>query len=1332
HAVNSVTKSGFQFFKKPKAILPEHQGASDRSSNPLLIQSSTCCDTEGAWVPRQRLAEGQPNFRWPQTAVEDQLAGDPAAGSRKEMEGLVPDTRTSPPQGHGSEGILAEPQRSRGSQETVFSGDEREDSNTQETSTRERKPRRHRSGQQGHGYPATLPAQASEGKVDFPEALVKAHQHAYTFLHSSLSRYEALLCLTQQATQTQELLQPMVSFLLLCFDEAHQLLGEITKDGEVLLQEVREDLAWPLRKGTPQEQPDLLEQLLQYTVGKLQALSGSVASLTSSILEDSSSYLHSTASHLANKLSTKRGTDECLLRTLGQLESLAGGPSDPGVQGLPLCSEDSGIGADSESGQPLDKLGKQASWDLAPEPAEWEPRTLPTVQARLSGQSQLQKPLWVGTDRPLDCPRSRLLTAKIQPAAQGTTGTPRPSSTVPEKTTSRPLTLSSNTLCSPLELGVSAEAHLSKGSQLMDTPSLGEDSSPEEEENRVNGIKPCAGQEVAFHPRPRSSPAGAERTLQPHPRSLRRPQAQEMVLRMKEAISERIKFFPVPSGHQDWAEEEERPALPPPGPRSASGSRRVPAGQRRSQSEACLEDQVEDPTFQELRRAQRDLSLRLAVFSAGGAGQQGHSQAQAPQPRAAVPRLDGCSLGPSNTIRKLKASLTKNFSTLPSQDKTIVQKCRPHPQGDQPWQGSAKGLPRAPPAGEKASEASGTKDRNITDPPTRTSVKKLIETFSSTESLRTLGDSQDSRTSPSLRKWGIPILPSRFPIYRGLAPLYPKPQISPTGRTFPKVGPDWRSFTPSFPALLTARAPKSGDFHTGREEDPELLPPPPLEILLDQSFASLEPPEGSQLARSSPEDPLVPGLGGAGPAQRVWASPKLRASLSPLNLLPSRGTAMPVTAPNCPGPGSNNSRCSAGKLASNLSHLAATGKNPEVEGDRARRQAQVDRAASLATHPRRAILGHHASHTPALSRTSGSRLARPVRGPHDTEASRQSQERSPAVVRKASPTRAHWAPRMDKKRPSLASSPRPAQPSSSSLHASPSPPLSPPVSPKVLSPPIVKKQGSPPPQHRLPSPTLKSPPTQHKLSSPPTQHTETKSPPFGPSPSPPMSPPQGCKEIRNPAVSLAATAKASGNTRSIFCPATSSLFEAKSPSSTAHPLTPPSPPPEAGSPRGSPTGCRGISGPHLKGSSQRRVAMCALNPQPFTRRTASDHWPGLCLRLPVSAATSCSWESQPGPGSSSEDAELWSHPWAPELKGGRGAPPPELCVLGHRLHPEVSTNPAPDKAQPEAQPQRKEAGQRAPWVLVIKGSRGRAAAEHQAAPQAGGKPSSYGDAQEGL
>ncbi|EAX00517.1 similar to cDNA sequence BC027072, partial [Homo sapiens] len=523
-------------------------------------------------------------------------------------------------------------------------------------------------------------------------------------------------------------------------------------------------------------------------------------------------------------------------------------------------------------------------------------------------------------------------------------------------------------------------------------------------------------------------------------------------------------------------------------------------------------------------------------------------------------------------------------------------------------------------------------------------------------------------------------MPPRFPKYTGLAPLYPKPQISPaSGRESLKMGIGWKPLAPIFPPLPKAEAAKSEELSCEMEGNLEHLPPPPMEVLMDKSFASLESPESSKSTENSPKETQEPGPGEAGPTRRTWASPKLRASVSPLDLLPSKSTAS-LTKPHSTGPGSGRSSCQPRKPALDLSSPPATSQSPEVKGGT---WSQAEKATSLYRQPRKAIAWHHSGPPSGQNRTSESSLARP----------RQSRERSPPVGRKASPTRTHWVPQADKRRRSLPSSYRPAQPSPSAVQTPPSPP----VSPRVLSPPTTKRRTSPPHQPKLPNPPPESAPAQCKVPSPPTQHPEA-SPPFSiPSPSPPMSPSQEHKETRDSEDSQAVIAKVSGNTHSIFCPATSSLFEAKPPLSTAHPLTPPSLPPEAGGPLGNPAECwKNSSGPWLRADSQRRAALCALNPLPFLRRTASDRQPGGRPQPPTLDPTSTSYESQLGQNSSSEespkkDTEPGSSPCSPELQGGtRRASPPEFCVLGHGLQPEPRTGHIQDKSQPEAQPQQEE------------------------------------------
>ncbi|XP_057645914.1 photoreceptor cilium actin regulator isoform X2 [Chionomys nivalis] len=1266
--VNSVAKSGIQFFKKPKAILPEGQRGRQKCPIPLLVQSSTSCDP--GWEPHlgQRPAEESASSKKPQTMAEG------LCQHTEDIKGLIPESQRfqlNIPQSRTATDMSFRADGSLGTQGADSAQRESEENMPQGTSKWDSKPRCHQSDNQSHCWQTTP---ESKGQVDFPEPLVKAHQHTYAYLHASLSRYEAILRLVQQASHTRELLQPMLSFLLLCFQEVSQLLGEISKDGEVLLQEVRGDLAWPSRTGEPWEQPDLLQQLLQYTVNKLQVVHGTVADLTGTLLESSSSCLGTAASHLKGKLSTQRGIDEGLLRVMGQLESLTTGHGDPGLQGPPLCSEDSGIGADSESVQSMEKLGKQTSWDLAAEPGEWKPGTAPQAEVRVAGHARQKGPCWTGSDRHQDCPLSKPRTAKVQPAAQDKARHSSASSTGSEAVTSRPPEAAKNILQNSLGFETPVQMHFSQSSGLVDAPSLSEDedSSPEEEDD-VSSTDLHAEQQKASPPRPRSSPPTRESLFQPYSKKLRSPQAQEMILKMKEAISERIKFVPVPSRPQDWAEEEEGITIVPPRPNTACGSRRAPERQRRSQSEGCLKSHVEDPTLQELKRVQTDLSRRLEVFYALGGTRQGQNREQLLRSRTSVlwPPSNR-RVSPGSTISKFKASLTKNFSILPNQDKSILQRGGHLSDREQPCQKKAGKLPNAIFCGENSGVSRDT-ERDIRDCPTRTSVKKLIEAFSPNESLRMPRDSRNLGSSPCLRKWGVPAIPPRFPIYRGLAPLYAKPQISPaSGRELLRVGMDWRPSAP-FPSLPTAEASNSEDISWEVEEDLENLPPPPLEILMDKSFTALEHPESSQPARSPVDETLVPGLQEAGPPRKTWASLKLRASMSPMDLLPSKSTGSSLRL-HSTGPGIIRNVGNSRKLTLGLNSQQAVSPSPEAEGG-AQIQAPEEDAARFSEHGQKTNSWRHPNPTSGQSGTWEPSLAHSSQGPHSPEASGKGPERSPPGIRKTSPMRAQWASPGDRRLQSLPSSRELTQPGFPAVLSSPSPPLS----PRTLSPPGTKKSTSPPCGYLQ---------LNQVQESRPVHQTETNTSSSASSSSPSASPSQGFKETSHFEDGEATMTKTPRNKCSVFCPAASSQFEAKSPFSLPLPRTLPEP----GGPNRAPTGgWRGSSGSRLRPDPQRRTTLSTLNPLPFVRRKASERQRQQAHPLQVPG---CSWESHPCQSSSSSSEEspkqeppLCNNSCAPELQGSgtKWASPLELCVLGHGLQPEARISRNQDRAQPESQ-----------------------------------------------
>ncbi|XP_035766002.1 photoreceptor cilium actin regulator-like [Neolamprologus brichardi] len=82
-------------------------------------------------------------------------------------------------------------------------------------------------------------------KVDFPPHMLRAHQAAYNFLNPNISKYETLLGLLDQAAQTQLSLQPMMSALVLRFEEINQALEDMADEGELMLKEHGEYMTLP-------------------------------------------------------------------------------------------------------------------------------------------------------------------------------------------------------------------------------------------------------------------------------------------------------------------------------------------------------------------------------------------------------------------------------------------------------------------------------------------------------------------------------------------------------------------------------------------------------------------------------------------------------------------------------------------------------------------------------------------------------------------------------------------------------------------------------------------------------------------------------------------------------------------------------------------------------------------------------------------------------------------------------------------------------------------------------------------------------------------------------
>lgn len=198
-----------------------------------------------------------------------------------------------------------------------------------------------------------------QAKLDFPPHMVRAHQAAYAFLNPNISKYETLLGLLDQAAQTQLSLQPMMSALVLRFEEINQGLEEMAEEGELMLKEHGDYMALPSgmmgpvimhAKATispPDPPPDLLQQLLQHSTEKMRLVAGSAQALGDTTLEEAVEYFSLLSKLLGEKLHAKRAAERKLAQVLARVEGAAMRKSNP--EDSALHSEDSGIGGENES-----------------------------------------------------------------------------------------------------------------------------------------------------------------------------------------------------------------------------------------------------------------------------------------------------------------------------------------------------------------------------------------------------------------------------------------------------------------------------------------------------------------------------------------------------------------------------------------------------------------------------------------------------------------------------------------------------------------------------------------------------------------------------------------------------------------------------------------------------------------------------------------------------------------------------------------------------------------------------------------------------------------------
>ncbi|XP_059209535.1 photoreceptor cilium actin regulator [Centropristis striata] len=1018
---------------------------------------------------------------------------------------------------------------------------------------------------------------STEQKVDFPEPLVKAHQAAYAFLNPNIDKYDFLLGLLEQATQTQGSVQTMVAFMALRYEEIIQGLEEMADEGEKVLKENGEHLAWPsqmknlsssppLKSGSAniEPPPDLLQQLLQYTTQRMRNVSQTVGGIGDSALEEAVEYFASVSELLEEKLKVKRATETRLMQLLTRIEMAS--LRKPGPEDSALFSEDSGIGAENESLAGYERRHRRES-------------CASTGTNRTSPMGYTSMTIRQGAP-------GQKLGSQISPSIS---------------------------LSSLISLGSTCTIMANdQRDSLLGSVSLDyeEEDDNDDDEETDRGVKDV---QVGFRKRSNSSPEDCEQQQQQPPRRLppkriENPQNVEMTLKMKNAISGKIQFVQSQNtsaktkvvgspktNRCQWMEEGEpsprRPQTTAP-IRKAVVKKALVTRDRRSQSAESLRSKGEDPTLLELERTQKDLSQRLQRM--------GKNKSRGNIKSTPSKQNQGTSPAQSPAITRKHPSLQKNSNPQPLDDKAGLtgrnskkQEVTSDAEEDKlkekkTWKGPIKATP--PPSPPPSPRPSSGLYRG------RNSVKKLIDTFSQgiedQEGAKSLGPLK------GVRKCGVPVLPGLGNVEAVLS----------TG-------------------ITSCRSDSTSSEKTSYL-DLDSLPPPPLEVLMDNSF------ESAQCLSTGVVDEGATKVGKSPILKRTSVSQRLRASVQ--SVLPSKG-GRPQASKVIFARADQQDTSAPSKVCQPDAQLEAErGKETDSLNQQDRRLIQLRHSLdSKRSSTSNVATLSFAGQEESADIQDGGNLSVP--GSNTTVP-------PSSVVRSQPPaTPPMYRGRMLPSTPSTASGLHRRLPSPNNFKRQPTPPssTSPPANRKLPTPPGV--------QGRLPSPPVAK---QNILNS-----NSSTSFPFK-APSPPASPKVQRWSRENSSEDSSSTRMIS-NARSVFCPVSPSLFEAQ-------PCSVPRPPQAWTS--------TGVSFLSRSWGSRGRFPVSVQGPRPFIRRSHSDRRPSLTLppRSPgISVAETCGSEpaiwSQGLDDEPTRDEELWGS--QSNLRAAlRSASHPDLCVVGQALH----------------------------------------------------------------
>ncbi|XP_034015726.1 photoreceptor cilium actin regulator [Thalassophryne amazonica] len=1008
----------------------------------------------------------------------------------------------------------------------------------------------------------------AEQKVDFPEPLVKAHQAAYAFMNPSISKYDTLLEHLEKATQTQVFVQPMVAFMVLRYDKIIQALEEMADEGENVFKEIGEHLAWPSQ----------MKNVLSSSTLK----SGSAdTEPPPDLLQQLLQY---TTQRMQNVSKTVGGIgDSALEETVEYFSSIS-----------ELLEEKLKVKRVVES-RLMRLLSRIEAASLH--------KTGPEDSALFSEDSGIgaESESLAGSER---CHRRESC------ASSGTNRT-TPVNQLEHSSVAIRQRMLRQKLASKVSPSVSLTSLNSTDStctlmakeqndSLLGSVSLDDG---EENDNDVETDGSTENKQVECSINLHSSLVYTEHQPCRLPtKRIENPQNVEMTLKMKNAISGKIQFVSQPnasakyksgesvkaSKHQ-WAEDygqtPRRPQTAAP-VQKAVGDKVPVAKKKRSRSADSLRSRGEDSTLLELERTQKDLSQKLQRMNKSKA--RGCTQTvPLKKSQGSSPVKSQAKKNESQSING-KAGFTRQTNSKKETSEIEEDKMQ---KDKKTFKGLIKATPPPSPPLSPRPPSDLYRGRN--------SVRKLINTFS--QGIEVLDDANVLGPLKGVRKCGVPVLPGLGNVEAVLS----------TG--------------------ITSCRPENTPSEKTNDLDMDNLPPPTLEVLMDNSFES-----SPGLSASIVDDGATKGSKSL--AKRPVISQRLRASVQSVTVLPSKAS-MPQGS----------------KIMStrkDWEDSSAKSKFNQPNGQQ-EPESEKEKGSSFSKQPVK--MEHQESPDSQSERVSTQYV---TTNPSTSQAESVDMQDDDDLLKPGSKTtetthspsvftgQSHAILPMSKTRmlpitPSTQSSLNRKLPSPQKLRKQPTSPSPPPVNRKLPTPHALQK--------RLPSPPV----TKEKTVSSNTTH----SCPFK-APSPPASPKVQRSSRRNSSEDSYAT-RVIRNACSVFCPAVSSIFHAQ--------VCPVPPPPEAWTSTGVPFLPHGFR-------NSGRFPVSIHGPKTFIQRSYSDRRPSLTVpqRPPgISAVHSCGSEPSISTKGLEDDLnahdDIWSNLSAFRATL-RSVSHPDLCVVGQSLH----------------------------------------------------------------